>query len=552
MTDPIRPELTAMNRRPQRSQPMHGDDHWLDTAWYDAPREDPAWPEIFVYTDAISYRPGEEVRFHASATAKSWSLRIDRDGLEPALVHDVNDLPGRFTPAPKDAYKNGCGWPVLYSWRLPDDLRSGFYRVAASCARADGSRFVQHHFFVVRPTAATRSGRILLLLSTATWTAYNDWAGANHYRGVDGPKQDQAAPIVSLDRPWTRGIVWLPDGAPRICADPPPELGAAPRYPNKEWAHANGFGYYYAAAGWAQFDRHFVQWAEREGYALDFITQTDLHFRPEILADYACVVITGHDEYWSHEMRANLEAWIDGGGKVARLGANFCWQVRLENEGRRQVCYKFRAATEDPVRGTKDDHRLTSGWEDPAVDWPGASTFGVNGFRGLYASWGGFTPRGQRGFTVYRPEHWVFDKTDLYYGDIFGAEARIYAYEVDGLHYTFRDGLPYPTGEDGASTAIEILAMAPAVLAEGHHAGEGFRYYIEDSDLKGIVKIMTGNTDPASIAKFRYGSGMLVHMSRGKGEVVTAATCEWVMGLKRSCPFTTQITRNILDRFAGV
>jgi len=95
-----------------------------------AGHEDPAWPEIFVYTDAISYRPGEEVRFHASATAKSWSLRIDRDGLEPMLVHEVDDLPGRFTPAPKDAYKNGCGWPVLHTWRLPDDLKSGFYRVA--------------------------------------------------------------------------------------------------------------------------------------------------------------------------------------------------------------------------------------------------------------------------------------------------------------------------------------------------------------------------------------------------------------------------------------
>ena len=104
----------------------------------------------------------------------------------------------------------------------------------------------------------------------------------------------------------------------------------------------------------------------------------------------------------------------------------------------------------------------------------------------------------------------MFDKTDLYYGDIFGAEARIFAYEVDGLHYTFRDGLPYPTGLDGAPSAIEILAMAPAVLAEGRHDGEGFRYYIEDSDLKGIVKIMTGNTDPESIAKFRYGSGMMV------------------------------------------
>ena len=102
----------------------------------------------------------------------------------------------------------------------------------------------------------------------------------------------------------------------------------------------------------------------------------------------------------------------------------------------------------------------------------------------------------------------------------------------------------------GAPT-FEILAMAPAVLAEGRHDGEGFRYYIEDSDLKGIVKIMTGNTDPENIAKFRYGSGMVVHMPLGKGEVVTAATCEWVMGLKRNCAFTQQITRNILDRFTG-
>jgi len=104
-----------------------------------------------------------------------------------------------------------------------------------------------------------------------------------------------------------------------------------------------------------------------------------------------------------------------------------------------------------------------------------------------------------------------------------------------------------------ADQKILLLAYHFPWPGIGHVArqGEGFRYYIEDSDLNGIVKIMTGNTDPASIAKFRYGSGMLVHMMRGKGEVVTAATCEWVMGLKRNCPFTTQITRNILDRFAG-
>ncbi len=554
MTDwlpPERSEHGPTNRRPRRSMPMHADDHWLHVHWYEAPREDPAWPEVYVYTEAMTYAPGDEVRLHVSCSASRWSVEIYRDGLHPVPVHRADDLPGGFVPAPKTAYRDGCGWPVRHAWRLPQDLPSGYYRVVATCARPDGARFMQHHFFVVRPRGVAPAGhrRLLLLLPTATWTAYNDWGGANHYLGVDGPAGDRASPVLSTQRPWTRGQVWLPEGAPRICADPPPELNAATRYPMKEWAYANGFGQYYAAAGWAQYDRHFVRWAQREGYALDLVTQTDLHFRPEVLDGYRCVVIVGHDEYWSAPMRTALEAYTETGGRVARFGANFVWQIRLEDEGRRQLCYKFRAPQEDPVRDTADSRLLTTAWEAPEVGWPGASTVGVNGVEGLYASWGGFSPRGQRGFTVYRPEHWAFDDTSLYYGDLFGGEARIFGYEVDGLDYTFRDGLPYPTGRDGASLEIDILAMAPAVLAEGERHGDGFRSYLGDSDLRGIARLMTGGETPAALARYRYGAGMMVSMRKGRGEVFTAASCEWVMGLKRNDAATQQITRNVLNRF---
>jgi hypothetical protein len=44
---------------------------------------------------------------------------------------------------------------------------------------------------------------------------------------------------------------------------------------------------------------------------------------------------------------------------------------------------------------------------------------------------------------------------------------------------------------------------------------------------------------------------MLVHMPRGRGEVVTAGTCEWVMGLTRNEFYTCRITRTVLDRFTG-
>jgi hypothetical protein len=87
------------------------------------------------------------------------------------------------------------------------------------------------------------------------------------------------------------------------------------------------------------------------------------------------------------------------------------------------------------------------------------------------------------------------------------------------------------------------------MMAEAMHAGEGFRYYLGDQDLKGKALSMYGDLSPESLDKARYGSGMVVHLPKGAGEVVTAGTCEWVMGLSRNDFFTCRITRNVLDRF---
>lgn len=149
------------------------------------------------------------------------------------------------------------------------------------------------------------------------------------------------------------------------------------------------------------------------------------------------------------------------------------------------------------------------------------------------------------------PAALIFDNTDLHYGDIFGAEAGIFRYELDGLDYTFRRGLPYPTHADGAPESVQILGMAPASNAEVEHAGEGFRYYLRDNDVSGVAATMLGSTSPEAIEQRLYGSGMIVHMTRGKGEVVTAGTCEWIMGLKLNDVFTQQITRNVLDKFSA-
>ena len=92
--------------------------------------------------------------------------------------------------------------------------------------------------------------------------------------------------------------------------------------------------------------------------------------------------------------------------------------------------------------------------------------------------------------------------------------------------------------------------MTPATMFEEEHPGEGRRFSLGDGDLHDIATLAGGDY-ATKRRKMQYGSGMLVAMARGAGEVVTAGSCEWVMGLTRRDEFTEQITRNVLSRFTA-
>ncbi len=522
----------------------------IHTNWYEFPTDNPDELEVWCYTDAISYAPGDTVDFHTCTTAKTYSISIVRDGADPEVVFTAGNLPGHWHETPPDCSVNGCGWPVAHSWRIPTDLCSGGYLVISTAKNDAGEAVEHHHFFVVRSAEPGKTADILLVCATSTWIAYNGWGGANHYEGnVKGPDVNEMSPVLSLQRPWARGQAWLPVGVPRLPIDNPPDQGAIPRYPALEWACTRGFSKYYVAAGWAMYERHFAVWAENNGYRLDFATQHDLHFRPELLKNYKSVVFVGHDEYWSAEMRDAVDTYVDSGGNVARFGANFLWQIRLEKQGNTQVCYKYFARERDPLAAS-DPQRMTSSWQDPRIGRSGTLTFGLSGLNGVYVGWGGFNPRHAKGYTVYRPEHWVFEQTDLYFGDILGAEARIFAYEVDGVDFTFRNGLPYPTHTDGAPETLEILAMGPSSNLEEDHGNKGAYLFGGDGDLLFASEILHDNVSVESLAASRYGAGMMALFTRNGGTVFNAGSCEWVNGLRLREPMTEQITRNILDRFA--
>lgn len=516
--------------------------------YYEYPGMDGERGEIWCYSDRFSYAPGDEVTLFISSTAPSCDIDILRDGASEEHALAICSVPTSWQETPDQCSVEGCGWQPSHSFRIPNDWPSGAYRLTLRAEGRDGKPIRCHHLFILCPAAGAKPGRILQIAATGTWTAYNTWGGSNHYQGITGANRDLYATRVSTQRPWCRGFVVLPKEAPRVPLEIETPPATAPRYPHMEWAYSTGHSKKYASSGWASYDSHFFRWAEEAGYAIDLASQHELHSRPEILDDYDCAVFVGHDEYWTWEMRDAVDRFVERGGFAARFAGNFMWQTRLEDGGQTQVCYKYRARAEDPVYAGGDVTRATNSWEAPEIGRPGALTFGLNATRGLYAGWGGCAPRGARGFPVYRPSHWAFAGTGIYYGDLLGAGSHVFGYEVDGLDYVIRNGLPEPGGEDDVPDGLEILALGMTSLVEESADIAVEDQFLTDEDGRFVAETLYGSRSDANLEKVKRGCGMIVNFPKGKGEVFHVGSTEWIAGLLRADTMVERVTRNVLDR----
>ena len=86
-----------------------------------------------------------------------------------------------------------------------------------------------------------------------------------------------------------------------------------------EWAEPLGLSVWSGGAGWWNWERAFVRWAERNGFGSTWPSHTDLETVPELLDGYRLFVCAGHDEYWSWGMRDALDTHTGGGGNAAEL-----------------------------------------------------------------------------------------------------------------------------------------------------------------------------------------------------------------------------------------
>ena len=121
--------------------------------------------------------------------------------------------------------------------------------------------------------------------------------------------------------------------------------------------------------------------------------------------------------------------------------------------------------------------------------------------------------------------------------------------EVDGLDHVARSGLTYPTGRGGASEDIVIPGIGLGTNSEADHGAWAETLCIGDSGTAWKAQSPYGGLTPQTLERSVHGNGMIVGWQRGGTAAFTAATCEWVKGLKRGDMQVGRITRNVLSRF---
>lgn len=471
---------------------------------------------------------GEPAALHVSTDAGTFDVEVAREGSEREPVWRATDVPAEYHQTPEGASANGCDWPSAVEIPV-GDWRSGYYAVTLTAGDESHDAFL-----VVRPSPWDPSP-ILLVPSTTTWHAYNDWGGPSLYTGETR---------VSFRRPFAPGFLVKPEPIGRMMQPEPDREAMSFR----TWARAHGVSDWCGGAGWFTYERAFTRWAERNGFRVDVAVSQDLERHPEALDGARLYVSAGHDEYWSWGMRDAFDAFVAGGGNAAILSGNSCfWQVRFDDDHTGMTGFKYRA-DDDPVLGTPNQRLLTGCWSDRRIGRPETSTIGLTFTRGGYARYGLGAPDTPGGYTVHRPEHWAFEGTGLGANDAFGDADAIAAYECDGCAFELDgDGQPQPTGVDGAPDGLEILATAPAHLWAQDE--QPTRYAHEPGELETCSAAVFGDASPEHLTELGDGHAVMAAFERpGGGTVVNVGATDWVLGLND--PVVARITRNVLERLS--
>ena len=311
-------------------------------------------PSIQGFATDISVNRGNTVSFKVETSATNYRFDIYRMGYygglgarKVATVTPSASLPQNQPNCLTQAASGliDCGnWAVSGSWTVPANATSGIY--FAKVIRADNGG-ASHIVFIVRDDASTSD--MVLQTSDTTWHAYNNYGGNSLYTGGPGTNPARAYK-VSYNRPFaTRGV----DGG-------------------QDWVF--------------NAEYPMVRFLESNGYNVSYIAGVDTDRAGARLLNHRAFLSVGHDEYWSGQQRANVEAARAAGVSLAFFSGNEVfwktrWESSIDGSG---TAYRTLVSYKETHAGAKIDPSAewTGTWRDPRFSPPADGGRPENGLTG--------------------------------------------------------------------------------------------------------------------------------------------------------------------------
>ncbi len=450
-----------------------------------------AWP-LTVLAD-------QRLALHVSTPHRRFGVRLFRCG---AVIQEVSSdsMAYQGIQAALGRPDEAWGWPE-YQIALGDDLADGVYVAVVVAADDDGhlglvvagpqllSR-ADACLFVLRRQPPVDRQRILVKLPTATYAAYNQLGGTSLYAGARWASDWFAQGyVVSLQRPGNGGV-----GGRVMDADAPDVYQRSSR--RQVFAH---------------WDAPLIAWLEGQGYQPTYCTDFDLHYEDGLLDQVTLLICSGHDEYWSADMRRRVLEFVSGGGNVCFFAGDVAeWEIDLAPSGDRLFCRKMKGgppAANAPVTGSAIWHVIDT------EDWLTMSTWALGG-----GWWDGH--RAIDGFRPVVPSHWAFDGVQFPPEGITGGDSTpIIGYEVDGVAIGHGQGTPALSEHRRGGTGRLLLAAAR--LSAGWVTGYG-----------------------------QANAAMMFRTAPSGGMVFSVGTTDWAVALDSDQAVST-VTDNVVRRLAN-